>query len=334
MPRQARLDAPGVLHHVIARGIERGVVFRDDADREDFVRRLAQAAGSGAIVVYAWALLPNHFHLLVRSGKAPLSRVMRGLLTGYAGRFNRRHRRVGHLFQNRYKSVVCEDEPYFMELVRYLHLNPLRAGIVKDLGQLDRYAYAGHSALVGRLVRPRQDTAEVLGRFGGRMGRARERYRMFVQEGIRQGRRPDLMGGGLVRSMGGWKAVSEIRRGREAYSADERVLGSSRFVERLLKEAEETEPRVRPTVGLATLGRRIARKMGLTWEALSGRGRSREQSRARSVLAYVWVRHLGGSGRELSRALGVSPQAVSLAARRAEEEGIPDRGDLERWCRA
>ena len=203
MPRQARLDAPGVLHHVIARGIERGVVFRDNADREDFVRRLAQAAGSGAIVVYAWALLSNHFHLLVRSGTAPLSRVMRSLLTGYAGRFNRRHRRSGHLFQNRYKSVVCEEEPYFLELVRYLHLNPLRAGIVKDLGQLDRYAYAGHSALVGRLARPWQDTAEVLGRFGGRMGRARERYRMFVQEGIRQGRRPELMGGGLVRSQGG-----------------------------------------------------------------------------------------------------------------------------------
>ena len=140
------------------------------------------------------------------------------------------------------------------------------------------------------------------------------------------------MGGGLVRSMGGWKAVSEIRRGREAYSADERVLGSSRFVEGLLKEAEEIA--LRPKVDLATLGRRIARHMGLTWEALSGRGRSREQSRARSVLAYVWVKHLGGSGRELSRALGVSPQAVSLAARRAEEDGIPARGDLERWCRA
>jgi hypothetical protein len=172
--------------------------------------------------------------------------------------------------------VVCEEEPYFLELVRYLHLNPLRAGIVKDLGQLDRYAYAGHSALVGRLARPWQDTAEVLGRFGGRMGRARERYRMFVQEGIRQGRRPELMGGGLVRSQGGWKAVSEIRRGREAYSADERVLGSSRFVERLLKEAEETV--VRPKVDLATLGRRIARETGLTWEALSGRGRSRGEA--------------------------------------------------------
>ncbi len=161
MPRQARLDAPGVLHHVMARGIERGVIFRDNADREDFVRRLARAAESGKIAVYAWALLPNHFHLLVRSGTAPLPRVMRSLLTGYAGRFNRRHRRVGHLFQNRYKSVVCEEEPYFLELVRYLHLNHLRAGIIKDLGQLDRYGYSGHSALVGRVTRPWQDTGEV-----------------------------------------------------------------------------------------------------------------------------------------------------------------------------
>lgn len=332
MPRQARLDAPGVLHHVMVRGIERGVVFRDNADREDFVRRLSQAAESGKVAVYAWALLPNHIHLLVRSGTAPLSRVMRSLLTGYAGRFNRRHRRSGHLFQNRYKSIACEEEPYFRELVRYLHLNPLRAGVVKDMGQLDRYPYTGHSALMGRVGRRWQDTGEVLGRFGGRVGRAREGYRRFVQDGIPQGRRPDLMGGGLIRSMGGWKVVSEIRRGREAYSADERVLGSSRFVEGLLKEAEEIA--VRPKVDLATLGRRIARHMGLTWEALSGRGRSREQSRARSILAYVWVKHLGGSGRELSLALCMSPQAVSLAARRAEEEGTPARSDLERWCRA
>src|SRR5512139_2522316 len=130
MPRQPRLDAPGVLHHVMVRGLERRAIFRDDGDRADFIDRVGRLADAKAWRVYAWALLPNHAHLLVRTGGRSLPRTMRSLLTGYAGQFNRRHRRSGHLFQNRYKSIVIEEEPYFLELIRYLHLNPLRAGVV------------------------------------------------------------------------------------------------------------------------------------------------------------------------------------------------------------
>ena len=110
MPRQPRLDAPNTLHHVMVRGIERTALFHDDADRADFVARVAPLAERGALTVYAWALLPNHAHLLVRTGNRPLPRSMRSFLTGYAGAFNRRHHRVGHLFQNRYKSIVVEAE--------------------------------------------------------------------------------------------------------------------------------------------------------------------------------------------------------------------------------
>ncbi len=108
MPRGPRLDAPGALHHVMARGLDRQTIFRNDRDREDFVRRLADLAHAGALVVYAWALLPNHFHLLVRTANRPLPRAMRSLLTGYAGAFNRRHRRSGHLFQNRIGKITPE----------------------------------------------------------------------------------------------------------------------------------------------------------------------------------------------------------------------------------
>lgn len=332
MPRQARLDAPGVLHHVMARGIERSAVFRDDRDREDFLARLGDLAGSGGLVVYAWALLPNHFHLLVRTGRGPLARSMRSLLTGYAGRFNRRHRRSGHLFQNRYKSIVCEEEPYFLELVRYLHLNPVRARLVQDLKELDRYRYSGHAVLAGRLSRSWQATDEVLGRFGRKASHAREAYRAFVAEALRQGRRAELAGGGLVRSLGGWKAVSELRRGREAYLSDERVLGSSEYVETLLKEVSTESRGRRSLASFEEISRRIARDMGVTWDALAGTGRARDVSRARSVLAYVWIRHLGRSGRELSRLLAVSPQAVYQAA--GNVEAPPPQDDLERWCRS
>jgi hypothetical protein len=119
---------------------------------------------------------------------------MRRLLTGYAVTFNRRHRRHGHLFQNRYKSILCQEEVYLKELVRYIHLNPLRAKIVDDLKQLDTYAFCGHSALMDRVKRSWQEVNEVLGLFAAKHSQARGRYRSFVQKVIPQGRRKDLTG--------------------------------------------------------------------------------------------------------------------------------------------
>lgn len=129
----------------MGRGIERRALFRDDRDRAAFLDRGAGLAAGGALAVSAWALWPNHGHLRVRTGARPLARAMRALLTGYAGAFNRRHRRAGHLFQNRSKSIVVAEEPYCLELGRYLHLNPLRAGRVPDLRGLARYPWAGHA---------------------------------------------------------------------------------------------------------------------------------------------------------------------------------------------
>ena len=131
MPRGPRLDAPGVVHHVIARGIERRNIFRTDDDREDFLERLTVVTRGDKAFVYAWSLIPNHFHLAIRTGTTGLSTIMRRLMTGYAVAFNRRYKRHGHLFQNRFKSIVVDDDAYLLGLVRYIHLNPLRAGLVR-----------------------------------------------------------------------------------------------------------------------------------------------------------------------------------------------------------
>ncbi|MBM4330031.1 MAG: hypothetical protein FJ117_02205 [Deltaproteobacteria bacterium] len=153
MPRQPWLDAPGTLHHVIGRGIEGSKVFRNRGDREDFLDRLAKLSEAKAFSVYAWALMGSHFHLLVRSGNQSLSESLRRLLTGYVVNFNRRHKRSGHLFQNRYKSILCEEDPYLLELSRYIHLNPLRARMVKNLERLKVYPWTGHSAIAGKQKR-------------------------------------------------------------------------------------------------------------------------------------------------------------------------------------
>jgi REP element-mobilizing transposase RayT len=232
MPRQARLDAPGTLHHVILRGSERGTIVADAEDRAAFLGRLGDVATATGTTLYAWALLPNHAHLLLRSGPAGLPQVMPRLLTGYAQAYNRRHRRVGHLFQNRYKSIVVEEDPYFRDLVRYIHLNPLRARLVPDLPHLDRYPWCGHAGIQRRQHPPWQDRAAVRSWFGRTERVALRAYRAFLQEGIPQGRRPELVGGGLVRSLGGWAEVRAIRQRADRVLADERILGSGPFVER------------------------------------------------------------------------------------------------------
>lgn len=173
MPRGPRLDAPGILHHVMVRGIGRAAIFIDDVDREDFLSRLDDLCANGAATVYAWCLMDNHLHMAIRAGGRPLATTMRRLLTGYAMGFNRRHDRVGHLFQNRYKSVVVEEDRYLLALVRYIHRNPLRAGLVATVEELATYPWSGHAALVGGPAPGFQELDFVLSSFGARVGAAR-----------------------------------------------------------------------------------------------------------------------------------------------------------------
>ena len=157
MPRQARFDIPGLLQHVIVRGIERRNIFRDNTDRKNFIERFSKLLEETDTDCFAWALIPNHFHLLIRPNRTELKQFMRRLLIGYAINFNKRHHRVGHVFQNRYKSIVCEEENYLLELIRYIHLNPLRAKIVDDIASLNRYQWGGHSVLMGKRVLKEED---------------------------------------------------------------------------------------------------------------------------------------------------------------------------------
>jgi len=314
----------------MVRGIERTAIFRDDADRADFVGRLAALAERGALTVYAWALLPNHAHLLVRTGHRPLARTMRSLLTGYAGAFNRRHRRVGHLFQNRYKSIVVEEAPYLLELVRYLHLNPLRANVVPDLRTLERYPWTGHSALLGTVPRPWQETATILTQFGASHGRVRAAYRTFVADGIPQGRRPEFQGGGLVRSLGGWAAVTATRRTGAPVQADARILGTGEFVAAVLREVPERAAGGLPSrVTLETL----AASLGLAVPALFGGTQTQPAVTARQLLAYVWVEVLGRRASELARAVGQMRGNVSLAVQRGAVHAARWRAQIPTWCR-
>jgi len=293
-------------------------MFRQDTDREDFLSRLGNLCQDGFLAAYAWSLMETHFHLLVRTGHQPLSKSMRKLLTGYVINFNRRHKRYGHLFQNRYKSIVCEDDPYLLELTRYIHLNPLRAGFVEDMRGLWKYPWAGHSVLMGEVKREWQDTGTILAYFGKRKKPARIKYEEFVREGMAQGRRPELVGGGLIRSLGGWAEVLSVRRKGTRVSSDQRILGSSEFVEDLVSEVDEREKdTLRLSVRVRDLGsvaKEIKKGEGLGESELRSGRRQRKVSKGRRLFCQLAVGKMGYPGAEVARFLGVTTSAVLRAA--------------------
>jgi putative transposase len=279
MPRQARLDAPGLVHHVMARGIEDQKIFRDDKDRQDFLIRLAESlALGGETRLYAWALMSNHFHLLLRTDEHMLSPIMRRLMTGHAVNYNHRYRRKGHLFQNRFKSIIVEEEPYFLELVRYIHLNPARVGIVNSVEALADYPYTGHSVIMGTREYLIQDTHSVIERFSTKASKAKAEYEKFISEGFAQGTREELRGGGLIRSMGGLAKLL-LREVDHREVADERILGGGDFVESVLGACEPAE--ASGSVTVFEILTEVAARTGVSPDGIIGPSRGHVISKAR-----------------------------------------------------
>lgn len=329
MPRKARIDAAGALNHIIVRGIERRKIFWEDDDRDFFVKRLDHVLTETHTDCFAWALIPNHIHLLLRTGLTPISTVMRRLLTGYAIQFNRRHRRHGHLFQNRYKSILCQEDPYLKELVRYIHLNPLRARLVADYKSLKGFGYSGHSALIGQCPRQWQNTEYILSLFGRNTSVARRSYSEFVERGISDVERTELVGGGLIRSLGGWVAAKVMRGSTERIKGDERILGDGDYVKAVLANCKQQLERryqyLARGYDFDWLVVRVAALLSLDPEIITRQGRYPETVEARSVLCYWAARELGLTTLELSKRLRISQPTASQSVKRGEKI-VKDKG--------
>lgn len=319
MPRQPRLDAAGILHHVIIRGIERKRIFSDDDDRDDFLNRCGMIFPETAISCYSFALMPNHVHLLIRTGLTPLPTVMARLLTGYVVHYNRKHRRHGQLFQNRYKSIVCQEDIYLKELVRYIHLNPLRAGIAKDVEALASFPYTGHATLVGTIQYLWQDEKFVLSLFDRSISKARMAYLDFVKAGLTEGRRGDLTGGGLMRSHGKWAGV---RKSAERLKGDVRVLGDSQFVLAVLSKAQQKLDHQYSLkaggIDFPFVEQRTLTLCGLAKDDLYSRSRQKRFAEAKALLCFFAVRELGMTQTQVAERLNMTQPGVASAVARGE----------------
>jgi len=251
---------------------------------------------------------------------------MKRFLTGYAIFYNHRHRRHGHLFQNRFKSILVEEDSYFQELVRYIHLNPLRARIVDSITKLDRYHWCGHSAILGRLNNDWQDKEYVLKWFGEKAGEAKRAYRQFVKDGMDQGRRSDLIGGGLIRSQGGWVAVKDMIRQGIREKSDERILGSGEFVQQLIQQSDEERrkqffSRENHEIAIDHIMKEC-KDAGVDIKVLKAGSRRRKISELRARLIEKLVDEFGFSLAEAGRQLGVSPSAVAKVLSRESRKDL------------
>ncbi|MBI4652073.1 transposase [Candidatus Desantisbacteria bacterium] len=321
MPRQARIDYEGALHHIIGRGIERKHIFKDEKNKAEFHRRLSMILSSSSMKCHAWCIMGNHFHLLLQTGVTPLKEVMRRLLTGYAIYYNKVNKRSGHLFENRYKSIVCEKESYLLLLIRYIHLNPVRVGIVKFENLID-YKWTGHREILNRINEGLIDRDEVLSYFGDKEGKAKKNYETFLGEGI--GLKEDYSGGGLKRSMGGFSKALKTR-GKDRQEYDERILGQGSFVGEVLKKSGQEKKAARTIKDIDDLLDKISRYYGVTQKDIL-KSRVKRVREARCLLVFMGCEFLKKSGKEMGEILKITTEAASIARRKgselADSEGI------------
>jgi putative transposase len=293
MARKPRVHFPGALYHVISRGNQRQRVFRDDQDHRRFETLLGEAVKGHSLTLYAYVMMPNHFHLLLEVSRAPLSKAMQTLLYRYTHYYNRRYRKIGHLFQGRYKAILCDRDSYLMELIRYLHLNPVRAGMVKEPTQ---YRWSSHREYLRGGTDKGIAVEQGLKLWGEPRGRAIKAYERFIGDGIAAGHQEEYY---------------EVK--------EQRYLGDDKFVEvvhQTLDDHEETRP-VRIT--MADVIQAIIADAGLAIGEILNKGRGRRGSRLRAEAAYVG-REVGGIGlTEAAKYLGRDLSTMSLAMKRLED---------------
>ena len=275
MARKPRVHSPGGVYHVMVRGNGGQDIFFDDDDRYHFYLLLQEGVARYGHRIHGFCLMDNHVHLALQVGDEPLAKILQNLSFRYTRWINRKQQRLGHLFQGRYKAILVDQNSYLLELVRYIHLNPIRANMVR---QPAAYAWSGHRAYLGKETLPWLETHWVLSQFGKRLTTCRQRYDTFVRAGRGQGYR------------------EEFHRGGE----DHRILGDDTFTEKVIGKATKTASR---QFNLDDLLTPVCQDYQLTENALRSPSRNRQVSEARQIIAWLAQRTRGVTLTELGKTI-------------------------------
>jgi putative transposase len=288
MPRPKRIHYEGAIYHVTSRGNERRKIVVNDADRWQFLKVLAEVIEEEKVACHAWVLMDNHYHLLLETPAGNLSGAMKHLNGIYTQRFNRKHHRIGHLFQGRFKAIVVEKEAYLKELCRYLVLNPVRAKMVEKPEQWKWSSYRATAGLAKK--EPWLETDWLLGQFGKSRKRAIEDYREFVNQGIKKKESP-------------WEELrSRVYLGTQEFLNQAQRLGKAHDnldIPKYQKQVVRQDPD-------ETLDR-VAREYGVKSTEILKSGRRNE---ARDAAIYLLKKECGLSLKQIGQKMGVGFSAV------------------------
>lgn len=331
MPTLKRLSLPGHVHHVFTHVAEGRRLFRGERDLVDLLARIEAAATATRVNVYGWVVTPTRLHFLLRNGREPLTLFVSRIVSGYAIATNRRRGQTGSLFAGRYRSVLVEEDRYFMDILGYIHTLPLQEGLVDTPEGLDAYSWSGHAGLLGRRSFPWQDTVYVLKKFSGDLLQGRSLYCKFIRDAVDSGSvRNDLDGGGLLRSacLDGLGISAANVNGH-----DPRTLGSARFTRSRLQRFEELEDwpeevRRAKVEALQQVVQHALKVYDLDMARLLSRSKRSEVSDARGLICYVACFLIGLPYSAPAEALGISASGAYMAARRGRRLAGEDPGLL------
>jgi REP element-mobilizing transposase RayT len=305
MARKPRIHYPGALYHVMLWGNAGEKIFFEDGDRRQLLKLVEQGVRRFGHRIHAFCLMPNHVHFAIQVGEVPLSKIMQNLSFRYTAWFNNRRGRRGHLFHGRYKAILVDRDAYLLELTRYIHLNPVRAGMVQDPMA---YPWSGHRTYLGKRSLPWLTTDWVLGQLGKQMNVAQTRYAHFVGEGVGGGRR------------------EEFHRG----TGEGRMLGDDDFVSRALARAGARLGRPAP---LRAIVAAVCREVGLREFHLRAPGRGSQGARARWLVSLLATDLNSATLTEVARDLGRDVATLSNGVRYLRERAVADRQFRQRITR-
>ena len=297
MARKPRIHFPGAVYHVILRGNAGQPIFFDERDRYRLYLLMQYVVEKFGCRIHGFCFMTNHLHLVIQSEDVPLSRIMQNFSLRYTKWINYTQARTGHLFQGRYKALLLDADSYLMELVRYIHLNPVRAGMTNSP---DDYPWSGHHAYLGKELLPWLTTDRLLLMFSTDVRKAREGYAHFVAGGIGETRRDEFHSG----------------------TFEGRILGDENFTDDAFVKANQQRSSnysISAVIGV------VCRRYGITIEQMKAPGKARPYSEARAITALL-VRELPGlSLTELGRLLGRDIAPLGRAGRRLLDEAIEDK---------
>lgn len=293
MARKPRIHYPGALYHVMLRGNGGADIFFDDKDRFRFFLFLQQVIERYGCRVHAYCLMTNHAHLALQVGTIPLSRIMQNLSFRYTRWVNWRRQQTGHLFQGRYKAILIEEDEYLLQLIAYLHLNPIRAHMVENP---EDYNWSSHRAYLGKETVPWLTSEQVLSRFSSRVQRARKQFVEFVSSQKGYGHRKEFHGGACK---------------------DSRILGEDNFLSEALRLAD-LEPL--KSIDLVAAIKLIKGHFNCTDSDLKTPGQGRQMGRIRAYLSWAVLELSDATLTELGRWLNRDVSSLSSAVRRLKDK--------------